>query len=58
MLYPNGKYNMVQDLYLGNYIELDKILKFEKRDGWVTIGIDPIRGTGGTYCGQERRRVT
>ena len=32
-----------------------KIISFRRSDGWVRIGLDPIRGVGGKYNGPERR---
>jgi hypothetical protein len=57
VLYQNGKYDMVKDAFLGKYIESGKLLKFKRKDGWATVGIDPIRGAGGPYVGPERRTV-
>ena len=41
------------DLFLAQ----DKIIKFERSDGWVVIGRDPLRSavTSGAYSGPERR---
>lgn len=57
VVYQNGKYDMVKDSILGAYIDSGKILKFKRKDGWATVGIDPIRGSGTSYIGPERRRV-
>ena len=57
VIYHNGKYDMVKDLMLEIYINSGKILKFRRKDGWATIGIDPIRDRGHNYIGPERRRV-
>ncbi len=57
VLYHDGKYDMVKDRYLGLYIDSGKILKFKRKDGWVTIGVDPIRRSERPYNGPERRRV-
>ncbi len=57
VLYHDGKYDMVKDRYLGSYIDSGRILKFKRKDGWVTIGVDPIRESDRTYIGPERRKV-
>ncbi len=57
VLYQNGKYDMVKDVFLGNYIESGKLLKFKRKDGWATVGVDPVRGKGGQYLGPDRRTV-
>ena len=57
VVYQNGKYDMVKDTILGAYIDSGKVLRFERKDGWATIGIDPIRGRRTPYIGPERRRV-
>lgn len=56
--YKSEKYDMVKDTFLDELISSQKIQKFYRSDGWVTIGVDPIRGTGGGfYYGPERRRT-
>jgi PAS domain S-box-containing protein len=55
VLYQNNEYNAVNPLLLDNLIASGKIKKFLRSEGWATIGIDPIRGTGGYYDGPERR---
>ena len=39
------------------FLEQDKVARFERSDGWVTVGVDPLRGmsTAGYYNGPERR---
>ena len=49
---------MVKPLFLDELIALGKIKKFLRSEGWVTIGIDPIRGTGGYYTGPDRRNCS
>lgn len=56
ILYLNNNYDMVKLFYLDELIVLRKIKKFLRSDGWATIGLDPIRGMGGSYNGPERRK--
>ena len=43
---------------LGRLIAEREILAFERSDGWVRIGVGPIRGEGGkSYDGPERRNI-
>jgi len=37
-------YDYVKDFVLDSLIESRGIVKFKRCTGWVTIGIDPIRG--------------
>lgn len=57
VIYHNNKYDMVKDFILDTLIASNKITKFYRSDGWVTIGLDPIRGIGGDYSGPERRGI-
>jgi hypothetical protein len=55
VIYEDDKHDMLKDFLLERYIESGKIKKFKRADGWVTIGVDSVRGKGGTYNGTERR---
>jgi hypothetical protein len=55
VIYEDDKHDMLKDFMLGKYIESGRIRKFKRSDGWVTVGVDSIRGKGGTYKGTERR---
>jgi hypothetical protein len=56
--YKNGWYDYIVGQVLDEQIARKHIKQFyrpsEKR--WVTVGVDRIRGIGGTYDGAERRR--
>lgn len=39
----DNRYDYVKDFILDILIESREILKFKRRTGWVTIGVDPIR---------------
>jgi hypothetical protein len=57
VIYQNNKIGRVDYSMLDELISSNKIKKFLRFDGWVTIGEDPIRrGTGGDYKGRERRQ--
>lgn len=55
VVYKNDKYDMVRDVLLDYLIGKRKIKKFLRSAGWTVIGVDKIRGMGGTYSGPERR---
>ena len=39
------------------FLAQGKVVKFERSDGWVTVGVDPLRerAEAGLYDGPERR---
>src|SRR5208337_566228 len=49
--------NEIEPSLLDELIALNKVRKFLRSDGWATVGIDPIRGYGGSYKGSERRKI-
>jgi hypothetical protein len=53
--YLDGSYDMVMTHHLENLISSNRIIGFERSNKWVTIGIEPLRGYGGDYVGEERR---
>jgi len=59
VVYYNDKYDYVTDLKFQELLGLKQVKRFyrpsEKR--WVTVGIDRIRGMGGTYSGLDRRKT-
>jgi PAS domain S-box-containing protein len=58
VLYQSNEYGMVKPLLLDELIASGKIKKFLRSEGWATVGIDPIRGTGGYYTGPDRRNYS
>jgi hypothetical protein len=58
VMYKDGKYGMVKPFLLDKLIASGKIVKFLRSEGWVTIDVDRIRGTGNgaLYNGPERRK--
>ncbi len=58
IMYKDDKYDMVKPFSLDKLIMSGKIKKFLRSEGWVTVGVDPIRGhSGGSHEGQERRTI-
>lgn len=57
--YKDGGYDIIEDYALDELIGSDMVGKFLRySEGWVRVGIDPIRGSGGgDYTGPERRRA-
>ena len=56
VVYKNGVKDWISPALLGTLIDSKQIDQFERADGWARVGIDPIRGMGGTaYNGNERR---
>jgi hypothetical protein len=56
VMYFSDKYDMVKPFLLDELIASKRVKKFRRSDGWATIGIDPVRGRGGSYRGNERRK--
>jgi len=57
VIYTDNHYDYVKDFMLDDLIESQKIAKFRRSTGWVTIGVDQIRARNNkrTYDGIERR---
>ena len=55
VIYQNDKHDMVKPVMLDTLLFANKIKKFLRSEGWVTVGVDKIRGAGGYYEGPERR---
>jgi hypothetical protein len=56
VIYHDNKYGEIESFKLDKLIALGKIKKFFRSGEWVSIGVDPIRGTEGTCNGPERRK--
>jgi hypothetical protein len=60
VIYQNQKYDFVKASRLDEFIETGAIASFQRRSGWVRVGIDPIRATttefSNAYRGKERRQ--
>ncbi len=58
VVYQDGMMEMVTPNVLQALIEKDDIVKFQRADGWVYPGIDPVRRMDSpTYQGLERRSI-
>jgi len=56
VVYSDGNEDKVGPALLDVMLGKKRIDRFERLEGWVEIGIDPIRGMGGPpYDGGERR---
>jgi hypothetical protein len=56
VVYKNGAEDRIAPSLLPRLIDLQEIARFYRADGWVTVGIDRIRGMGGlAYRGEDRR---
>ena len=52
----DGIMDMVQTYMLQYLIAANKVVQFKRVDGWLTVGVDPMRGSeAGAYTGHERR---
>ena len=57
--YLDGSQELVRPSLLQYLIETERIREFERRDGWVVIGVDPVRcSRPKIYSGPERRKVS
>ena len=57
VIYADNRAGAVTPNQLDQLIHHGHIQAFRRRDGMVRIGCDPVRGTGGSYHGQERRQT-
>jgi len=56
--YPDGLTRMVRPALLHQLIRTHKISEFRRADGWIKLGVDPIRHRRvSDYAGPERREV-
>ena len=56
--YPDGATRMVRPQLLNQLIHTRMISEFRRSNGWVRLGVDPVRlGVGSEYRGAERRVV-
>jgi hypothetical protein len=43
VMHEDGKIEEIESYQLDDLIQSNKIKKFQRSSGWVTIGVDPIR---------------
>lgn len=55
IMYQNGNFDIVKSFLLEDLISSNKIKKFLRSEGWITVGVNTIRGQGGYYEGAERQ---
>jgi hypothetical protein len=56
VLYDDNRYDYVKGFQLDRLLEVNKVQKFKRSSGWVTVGVDPIRWSRSQgYDGMERR---
>ena len=57
--YQNDRFDYVQAVVLDSLIASGRLKKLYRPldKHWVTVGVDPIRGSGGSYMGQDRRKA-
>lgn len=57
VIYKNGVKDHISPALLGTLINAKQIEKFERSNGWVQVGIDPVRRVNGDdFTGTERRQ--
>lgn len=56
VIYYDNRIDLVRPYALDRLIAAGEIKKFFRSEGWVKLGVDPVRGYGGKYHGPERRR--
>jgi len=59
VVYPDGKYDMVNGAALDRLIEKKAIRSFRRSSGWVLLGVDPVRNPKSQveYAGEKRRSM-
>ncbi|OHB26622.1 MAG: hypothetical protein A2X84_04985 [Desulfuromonadaceae bacterium GWC2_58_13] len=56
VMYSDWRQDMVSAEALDRLLALKRVKKFKRFNGWVNVGYDSIRGTGGEgYKGPDRR---
>ncbi len=59
VMYPDNNYDYVKDFILNDLIETEKIVRFRRRTGWISLGVDPVRSRSlKPYQGEERRHTS
>ena len=56
VMYNDGRFDIVKHTSLGLLLEKNYLSSFKRSSGWVVVGRDPVRDSGGkNYHGPERR---
>ena len=53
----DGTEQTVDTLDLQQMLTEQVVMFFKRRNGWVVVGRDNIRGAGGMHSGEDRRQV-
>jgi len=56
--YQNDTVDAIEPSLLDELIASHKIKQFLRAEGWATVDTDPVRGSGGSYEGPDRRQTT
>ena len=56
VVYKNGVRDHISSALLKTLINSGQVVQFERSDGWVVVGEGAVRGIGGTFAGDERRK--
>ncbi len=43
VIYPDNRYDFVKDTHLDRLIRERSIMMFQRKSGWVRVGVDPVR---------------
>jgi hypothetical protein len=57
VVYKSNVHDYVKDFQLDRFLDAGEIVKFQRRAGWVTVGIDPLRTNKQTAFGGIERRT-
>jgi hypothetical protein len=57
VIFFDNSYGLAETESLDELIKTRRIIAFRRSNGWVRIGHDPVRGSGGSYAGPERRNA-
>lgn len=56
VIYHDGRFDFVKPYMLDRLIDEKKLDRFQRKSGWASVGVDPIRKNGGEdYAGPDRR---
>jgi hypothetical protein len=53
----DGSEQIVDHSDLQPLMDAQKLMFFKRKTGWVVVGRDNVRGSGGIYVGENRRIV-
>jgi len=55
--YTDNRFDYVTDETLDNLIRSKTIAKFERKSGWVTVGLDPVRQSKRTHYKKDQNEL-